>query len=195
MKCNMNINKIIREKFRIKTGLSLPFIGRMEYTREDLVILLGEFGFKTGVEIGVYKGIFSRFLLENIPNIKLTCVDLWGDAYRCTGDDLYKCAVENTKGYDVELKRMPSLKASEEIEDLSLDFVNIDADHTFNGAMLDLILWSKKVRPGGIIFGHDYVVDHRYGVIDAVNSYTRSNNINEWYITREGRPSFFWVKK
>ena len=52
----------------------------------------------------------------------------------------------------------------------------------------DIEKWSKKVKPGGIIAGHDYKVDpvNNYGVIEAVQKYTKDNNINPWFILHAG---------
>ena len=48
----------------------------------------------------------------------------------------------------------------------------IDGDHSYSAVMLDIILWSQKVRDGGMISGHDY---YRYqqGVKTAVDDYVR----------------------
>ena len=62
--------------------------------------------------------------------------------------------------------------------------------------MIDIILWSKKVRPGGIISGHDFVKNKNCGVVEAVIAYTDAHNIKTWYITNgRGSNSFFWVKE
>jgi hypothetical protein len=37
----------------------------------------------------------------------------------------------------------------------SLGFAYVDGNHYFDPAMLDLILWSERVRPGGMIAAHD----------------------------------------
>lgn len=39
----------------------------------------------------------------------------------------------------------------------SLDFVYIDGDHFYDRVLEDLTEWSKIVKPGGIISGHDYL--------------------------------------
>ena len=38
----------------------------------------------------------------------------------------------------------------------SLDFVFIDGDHSYEGVKLDILNFLPKVRPGGLIAGHDY---------------------------------------
>jgi hypothetical protein len=89
--------------------------------------------------------------------------------------------------------KMRSETAAPQIEDGSLDFVYIDGDHCFDAAMLDLILWSRKVRKGGLVGGHDYYRFRNAGVVPAVDNYTREHNIHEWFITDERLPSFFWM--
>ena len=39
-----------------------------------------------------------------------------------------------------------------------VDFVYIDADHSYLGVWNDLCPWFPRVRPGGLVGGHDY--DH-----------------------------------
>tara|TARA_R110000868_G_scaffold140124_2_gene355437 strand:+ start:1125 stop:1706 length:582 start_codon:yes stop_codon:yes gene_type:complete len=40
--------------------------------------------------------------------------------------------------------------------DASLDFVFIDADHSYEGVLEDIQLWHPKVKTGGVLAGHDY---------------------------------------
>ena len=49
-----------------------------------------------------------------------------------------------------------SMDALKDFEDQSLDFVYIDANHDFLNFTMDLHYWMKKVKPRGIISGHDY---------------------------------------
>jgi hypothetical protein len=86
--------------------------------------------------------------------------------------------------------------------------VYIDGDHSYDFVMLDMILWGRKVRKGGIVSGHDYYYNNnRQGrqakVTAAVNDYTRIHGIRPWFITNkntekeegDGYPSWFWVKE
>jgi hypothetical protein len=73
--------------------------------------------------------------------------------------------------------------------------VYIDANHDFDSVMMDLILWSRKVRSGGIVAGHDYDRSHMKGVVPAVDAYTKAHGIQEWFITDQKREaSFIWMK-
>ena len=103
------------------------------------------------------------------------------------------------------------MQALEDFLDNSLDFVFIDANHTFEYVVNDIAEWSKKVRPGGIISGHDFLnsIDLKekdvWGgaktyierlklcqVKDAVLNWTKTNRINPWFITIN--KTWFWVK-
>lgn len=61
-----------------------------------------------------------------------------------------------------------SAGSARQFADSSVDFVFLDADHTYQAIRRDIDAWLPKVRPGGIIAGHDY--NHPWnGVITAVN--------------------------
>ena len=44
---------------------------------------------------------------------------------------------------------------SSRFSDASLDFVFIDADHSYVVTKADIAIWRSKVRTGGILCGHD----------------------------------------
>lgn len=52
--------------------------------------------------------------------------------------------------------RGDSIDQAQNVEDESLDFVFIDADHSFPAVTTDINAWTPKVKRGGIIGGHDY---------------------------------------
>ena len=56
-----------------------------------------------------------------------------------------------------QIWRMTSAEAAQIWERLSLDFVYIDARHDYTSVINDLSAWTDKVKPGGIISGHDYL--------------------------------------
>ena len=170
--------------------------------RGGLIKLLGKAGMKKGAEIGVAYGKFSAHICKYIPEIELICVDPW-ETYllnpRATNqrshDENYARAQETLKGHNVKFLKMKSLQASALVEDEYLDFVYIDGNHKFDYVMLDLILWSRKVRKGGIISGHDYYNFRRAEVVPAVDAYVKAHKIKKWFLTDEKTPSFFWVNR
>ena len=159
--------------------------------RKRLVELFGEWGLKLGAEVGVDGGTFAEYMFKVNPGLELIGVDPWA---RDESDAKHKRALQLLKGKAWTRLHMTSEQAYLHVPDGSLDFVYIDGDHTFDFVMLDLILWSRKVRPGGIVSGHDYYRFRTAGVVPAVDVYTHAHGIHEWFLTSERTPSFFWLK-
>ena len=51
--------------------------------------------------------------------------------------------------------------------DSTFDYVMLDADHAYESISKDIVAWWPKVRPGGILAGHDYSAEFP-GVLQAV---------------------------
>jgi hypothetical protein len=179
-----------------------PMIHPEVNTRVDLTKYCNKLGFKVGAEIGVAKGKFSRVFCWSITDVKLYCIDPW------TSDpnDEQDYGIENEINLahaqkilqpfpNVSFIRKTSIEALSLFSDESLDFVYIDANHSFDYVIRDIIEWSRKVKKGGIVSGHDYYILKNFGVILAVNTYTKAHNITEWYTTPgDHTPSFWWQK-
>ena len=78
-----------------------------------------------------------------------------------------------------------SMDAVKDFEDNSLDFVYIDANHDFRHVTEDVEEWNKKVKPGGILYGHDYATSKgnaRMHVKYVLDAYTRSWDIRPWFV-------------
>ena len=100
---------------------------------------------------------------------------------------------------------MTSMDAVRTFDDNSLDFVYIDGNHDFLNVTQDINAWFKKVRPGGILAGHDYV---RYPsrkfnhVQKVVNAYMTAYHLLPVFLTtstdkglkRDRYRSWFWVR-
>jgi hypothetical protein len=65
-----------------------------------------------------------------------------------------------------------SSEAIQDVEDYSLQFVFIDADHTYDAVSKDIRAWLPKVKQDGksLIAGHDYR-GHFRGVTKAVDEF------------------------
>lgn len=100
----------------------------------------------------------------------MTCVDLWapqpGNEVKPGGEDYlgwdhegnYRRFKEHTERHfpgRVSIIRSTTLDAVRFIGDGLLDFVFIDADHSYECALADIKAWTPKVRKGGLIAGHD----------------------------------------
>ena len=84
-----------------------------------------------------------------------------------------------------------SVQAAECEADESLDFVFIDADKHYNSVMADLQAWWPKLKPGGILAGHDYVDPGWPGVTSAVHDWAFGAGVKVHYAP----PHAFWVQR
>lgn len=194
-----------------KLPIEIPNVGK-----KDLANWLHELDFKVGVELGVAEGKYSRRLCKANPQMKIYGIDAYQvygnyiDYSAQTLDSLYEHVKKEFAQYpNYELIKEFSMDAVKKFEDNSLDFVYIDANHEDPYVTEDIVEWSKKVKPGGIVSGHDYTQGRakdkvRYDVIEAVHKYTKDNNIRPWFvlglsakipgIIRDASRSWFWVK-
>jgi hypothetical protein len=51
---------------------------------------------------------------------------------------------------------METLVASCRCQDEQFDFVFIDSSHLYENTKAEIRLWLDKIKPGGILAGHDY---------------------------------------
>jgi cephalosporin hydroxylase len=155
--------------------------------RDEIGKLLNALGYARGVEVGVQYGKYSRIILSTWGG-HLTMVDAWREFPKDQYVDLANVsetehlrnmawAVENVQAYmgRYEIVRALSTDAAARHGDRSLDFVYLDADHSYEGVMKDLEAWRPKVRPGGMLCGHDYldavIEEGNFGVKTAVNKF------------------------
>ena len=68
----------------------------------------------------------------------------------------------------VQVKEGKSADVAGAILDNCLDFVFIDASHDYQSVVQDIQAWLPKVKPGGILAGHDYTAAFP-GVVEAVD--------------------------
>lgn len=138
-------------------------------------------------EIGVFAGEGSAILARHVA--RLICVDPWDASYKdgifegCENPDVIAHirsvevnvdraeqafdAVASAAGNIIKIKSF-DYDIVEQIADASLDGLYIDAVHTYESVLRQLGAWRRKVRPGGVIAGHDYGPDWP-GVITAVD--------------------------
>ncbi len=147
--------------------------------RIELAKYFTECGFKVGAEIGVLEGSYARALCRYNPELTLYCIDAWGLLDNRKTMELFhlKCyerAKNKLAPHNANLIREPSSTAVERFEDVSLDFVYIDANHSYACVLEDITIWTPKVRSGGIVSGHDYQLPE---VRKAVDEYVGNNNL------------------
>lgn len=180
----------------IKNRKDLPFLLR-------ILNLSGE-----GAEIGVSSGAFSKILFDNSKLSKLYLVDPWinqdKEIYNDETnvdqegfDERYQLVTRLFKGEGdrCRILRMTSEEAANEIEDDSLDFIYIDANHSYEAVSQDISLWWPKVKNGGVFSGHDYTNGgpYNFGVKRAVDEFI-SKHDEKVFIIKHVAPSWYIIK-
>lgn len=149
------------------------------------------------VEVGSWKGKSAAYMCVEIANsnkkIKFDCVDIWTGAGAIGEYDADKSVQDQTLYEEFNNNLLPvksfytpikewSDKAASQYADNSLDFVFIDAGHSYENAHADIQAWLPKVKTGGFLAGHDY--GSAPGVNRAVNELLTGFDVdkNSWII-------------
>lgn len=118
----------------------------------------------TMIEIGCFKGESSSLFMGSGKIKKLYAVDTW------RGIKFQKAEREFTvrlKGKNVFKFRMTMSEALPSLP--MVDFVYVDGDHSYESVKLDIKNALTRIKPGGIIAGHDYSPSYETKVVKAVN--------------------------
>jgi predicted O-methyltransferase YrrM len=126
------------------------------------------------VEIGGWFGRSSCYMGERIlqsgKNVSLYTIDIWTNAgHQWMGHhetiakrggtmlSAFRSYMEEAGvSHIVNPIQGNSHQAHENFTDESLDFIFVDGDHTWEGVKNDIVLWWPKLKPGGVMAGHDY---------------------------------------
>jgi len=132
---------------------------------------------KTGAELGVRGGENYYYLLAHCPDLELLGVDLFQIQPEGAGEGHRRKTFENPEyGYSYDFEsyykfiqelqeelgsrakfiRDWTTEAVKQVSDHSLDFIFIDADHSYKSVVRDIEDWNPKVKKGGYITGHDW---------------------------------------
>lgn len=165
--------------------------------------MIGNNGYTRGAEIGCANGATTHRLLQFCRGLTLYAVDRWekvvggaevGDMGQSgcenwdnvRGEAIFDSRVR-TFGKRLKKLKGDSVEMAQHVKDESLDFIFIDADHRYSAVMADLAAWIPKVKPGGIISGHDI---HLSGVFKAVSEvlpdYITTGVDHVWFCRKQG---------
>ena len=166
----------------------------------DLVMhLFSEQETIVGLEIGVASGWTMNHFLQNLPNLQLTGIDPYigymdGNIKIAQEmlDAQYLAAQDNISDFAPRGKilRGYSQDFVNSFEDKSLDYIFIDGDHSYEGALRDCELFFPKIKNGGIFAGHDWSLN---GVRQAVIEFKDRHGSPEIKFVRED--VWYWIKK
>jgi hypothetical protein len=181
------------------------------HTREDLIQYFKPTGL--GLELGVHEGTYSKFILDNCPNLILILMDCWQEQSKEIYMDPFNCpnfiqfenikkTINNTINH---YNRMRLIKGfSDEFckffPNEIFDFIYIDGNHSYESVKKDLNSLYPKMKKGGLFSGHDYVQDtfdpngkNIIGTKSAVDEFANENNL-QIFSTNDSWPSWFLIK-
>jgi len=127
-----------------------------------------------GVEVGVWMGDFSKQIVRIVGPSMLHLVDPWSDAATMPnrigwdGAAMAEYVRSSLPRFCTTIHAQPSVSAACKFDDLSLDWVYIDGDHSEAAVLRDLAAWFPKIKPHGVIMGDDYLF---LGVRSAVHTF------------------------
>jgi len=144
------------------------------------------------VEVGVNNALTSQFLLSRFPDLEFDGVDPYVDAEAIHQEAKGRLL---SFGARARLWHLTSEAAAERFEPGSLDLVFIDGDHSRDAVIADLHAWHSRVRPGGLLAGHDLFNPAFDGVLQALLAHlseTASNMDSSLAPTIHFAPDFVW---
>jgi hypothetical protein len=115
----------------------------------------------------------------------------------------------------IKVLRLRSDEAVKLFKSFQLDFVYLDANHSFHSVISDLESWCPKIRPGGLMCGHDFfnaeadthlnpvrfdtTTSHpeltSYGVKAAVEHFCQIKSLSFHVTTEQKWPSWYFHVK
>ena len=152
-------------------------------SREALIELVQDEQIRLGrqvnvIEVGTWVGETAVALAD--IGARVFCIDSFdgdetstlGQTVRSVGKNAIKekflANVGDRLNKSIALHEGASLDAAKLIGTVA-DVVFIDADHSYEACRADILVWSKHVRPGGVLCGHDYDDPGFPGVTTAVH--------------------------
>mmetsp|Transcript_2866 Transcript_2866/g.7021 ORF Transcript_2866/g.7021 Transcript_2866/m.7021 type:complete len:331 (-) Transcript_2866:635-1627(-) len=169
-----------------------PPIPRAMAHRNELGEYLNAHGLTgDGAEVGVKHGHFSAQILRTWRGNLLYLIDPWAEqpAYWDQGssnltltqhDERYNATKHFLEEFHERtfFLRMVSLQATTHVVNESLDFVYLDGNHEYSQVKAELDAWWPKLRPWGLMMGHDYLDGYyqgTFGVKAAVDEFAWRN--------------------
>jgi len=152
-------------------GLVQGLIDLCEYIDHNSDVPIGQMQM---AEIGCFTGEGSEIFAQYFD--KVHCVDIWSKDFYIESDwnnkEVFHWRMDRFGKEKYQAWHMPSLLAVNHFPNGSLDFVYVDAMHWYQDVLDDCKAWMPKVKKGGFIGGHDFIVEWQHpegpGVIQAI---------------------------
>jgi hypothetical protein len=136
-------------------------------------------------EVGVAEGFFSEKINTILNPDKLYLIDIFSHNSHYYNTSTHYDFINNKfkNNSNIELIKNLSWDGLNSLENDSLDYIYIDADHSYESVKKDISVALKKIKLNGIIQFNDYTnysiyEKKEYGVSKAVNELLETNNVN-----------------
>lgn len=155
----------------------------------------------TLVEVGAWLGKSANYLATKIKELKKEVNFITVDTFKGTEDealhqnivgafngDIFYEFIDNTvlsNNYDsFNIIKDTSKNAANQFSNSSIDYIMLDAGHSYEDVTNDIKIWYNKIKPGGIISGDDYGGSYFPGVTKAADEYFYkqfNRGFRSWY--------------
>ena len=120
------------------------------------------------VEVGVFAGRSAAFLGVELQRAgKSATLDLVDQGFNGLGADGIRRALAPIASVLDQVHQAVSWEAASAYADRSIDLVFLDAGHEYMELQQDIAAWRPKLKPEGILAGHDFTWEYP-GIIRAV---------------------------
>ncbi|MCC6370402.1 MAG: class I SAM-dependent methyltransferase [Bacteroidia bacterium] len=178
-------------------------------TRESLLKILP----KNAVcaELGVFRGDFSQHILRITKPKEAHFIDVWwvefGENYPDWGAYTNYGKLKTRDAYNESKAKIDKYKANSIIhvgsdldylssfKDHHFDWVYIDSSHYYDHTVKELAILNRKMKPGGIISGHDWYDEENHvhgGVKKAIVEFCTAE---KWEVFYKDEFSQWAIKK
>jgi hypothetical protein len=179
--------------------------------RASFDFALKSFKIETAVEVGVFDGENAESMMrQGIGFLHLVDpykahlnhgIDTDRPTYKVTQEQMDRAKQLMIKRLEpwrenYRLHECTSEEAAKEFDDNKIDYVYIDSIHSYEEEKKDISFWFPKVRPGGILGGHDYAMgSHKgdvgyLGLMRAVNEFAKAQALElhtaggDWWVMK-----------
>jgi predicted O-methyltransferase YrrM len=144
-------------------------------------------------ELGTFLGRSAVAWAASAPTATVHCIDLWPDKSWFEGlkgppprgdPTLYNRSIGYDGSFRVITEPYKNIighkgNTHDQWDFGELDLVFVDANHKHESVLADLVSWSKKLRPDGLLCGHDFCYYPRLrGVMSAVTTFAHNHKFH-----------------
>lgn len=161
----------------------------------------------TAVELGVHRGTFAGHFLAGWGGQRYFAVDHYlphfvvegnfaaADNYRARDIDEQIAHANLLRfGDRVQWRKLDTVHALQEHAEASLDFAYLDADHTYWAVAQEIAAAWPRIKPGGILAGHDFF-HGTPDVMRAVKEFAAREQLTCWLTMDEFCPWSWYFEK